>query len=203
MTRIKICGLGCRGDVEILNVLLPDYAGFVFCPSKRQIDPGKAKKLCVLLGSSIKKVGVFVNQKRGDIEKIKGECGLDVVQLHGDEAPGECAYDGCEVWKAIRVRDEKSLAAMEEYRVDRFLLDAYSENAYGGTGKAFNWDILGAYKGKNDIVLAGGLNPLNIEAAIRTVAPYAVDLSSGVEHNGKKDFDKVKDLIQKVRACDE
>ena len=200
MTRVKICGLQCRGDAEIINVLKPDYAGFIFCPSKRQVEIGKAKKMCALLSPDIKKVGVFVNQDRRDIERIAGECGLDVVQLHGDETPEQCRYDGCEVWKAVRIRGKDSLEAINAYSVDRFLLDAYSDSAYGGMGKVFNWDILSNYAGKSDIVLAGGLNSSNIEKAIAAVAPYAVDVSSGVETGGKKDFDKVNELIKKVRA---
>lgn len=199
MIKIKICGLRLKEDIETVNALLPDYAGFVFCPGKRQVDIDRARTLCAALDSHIKKVGVFVNQDRSFIEEARRECGLDVLQFHGDEAPGECVYDGCEVWKAIRVKSRASIVLAESYHTDRILFDAYCEDAYGGSGKAFNWELLRLFEDKRRIILAGGLSPENVGEAVRIILPWAVDVSSGVETDGRKDFKKVKTIIEKTR----
>ena len=201
MTKVKICGLKREEDIEIVNALLPDYAGFVFCPSKRQVDINKAGALCAALDRRIKKTGVFVNQDRSFIEKARKECGLDVLQLHGEEAPGECVFEGCEVWKAVRVKDRSSLVLAESYRTPRILFDAFEENSHGGLGKSFNWELLRLFEDKERIILAGGLSPENVAAAVREVSPYAVDVSSGVETEGKKDFEKVKLFIENARGA--
>ncbi len=201
MAKVKICGLQSEEDIEIVNVLLPDYAGFIFCPSKRQLDVDKASSLCASLDDRIKRVGVFVNQNRRFIERAREECSLDVLQMHGDEAPDQCMHEGCEVWKAIRVRNSASILLAEAYTTDRILFDAYDKDAYGGSGKEFNWELLSLYKEKERMILAGGLSPENIEAAVSEVRPYAVDVSSGVETEGRKDFEKVKLFIERARRA--
>jgi phosphoribosylanthranilate isomerase len=199
MAKVKICGLRNEEDIEIANALLPDYAGFVFCPSKRQVGIGKASALCAALDSRIKKAGVFVNQTRDFIEEAQRECELDVVQLHGYEAPEECVY-GCEVWKAIRVKSVASIVLADSYNTDKILFDAYDANKYGGSGKTFNWELLHFFNDKDRLILAGGLSPGNVGDAVRIVSPYAVDVSSGVETDGRKDFEKVKLFIEKARG---
>ncbi len=201
MAKVKICGLRSEEDIEIVNALLPDYAGFVFCPGKRQVDISKARKLCAALDSSIKKVGVFVDQDRSFIEEARKQCGLDVLQLHGNEPPEDCAYSGCEVWKAVRVKNAASIALAESYDTDRILFDAYDENTYGGSGKSFSWGMLRLFKDKQRMILAGGLSPENAAEAVRFVRPFAADVSSGVETDGKKDFNKVKRFIENVRGA--
>jgi phosphoribosylanthranilate isomerase len=201
MTKVKICGIRCLEDIMTINALLPDYAGFVFCPGKRQIDIEAAGALCAALDSRIKKAGVFANQDRSFIEKTRRACGLDVLQLHGDETPGECIYEGCEVWKAIRVKDIESIAPAERYRNGRILFDSYDMHAYGGSGKVFNWRLLYSFKDRERMILAGGLSPENVAAAVSEISPYAVDVSSGVETEGKKDYEKVKQFIENVRGA--
>jgi phosphoribosylanthranilate isomerase len=203
MTKVKICGLRSEEDIEIVNALLPDYAGFIFCPSKRHVDIRKALKLCGALDSRIKKAGLFVDQDRGFIEEARKQCGLDVLQLHGNEAPEDCVYEGCEVWKAVRVKSAASIALAYSYDTDRILFDAYDENAYGGSGKAFNWELLQMFIDKGRIILAGGLSQENVNKAVRFVRPFAVDVSSGVETDGKKDFEKVKLFIKNARGFGE
>lgn len=199
MAKVKICGITCNEDIDIVNTLIPDYVGFIFCQSKRQVTLSEAKNLCSHLNGKIKKVGVFVNEKKEIIKKIKEECGLDVIQLHGDEKPTDCFYDKCSVWKAIHIRDSIDLDKMKFYNVDRFLLDTFVKDAYGGSGKTFDLNMIRTLHNKSEIILAGGLTPKNIEAAVKAIMPYGVDVSSGVEMNGKKDFCLVKEFIEKVR----
>ncbi|MEZ4358131.1 MAG: phosphoribosylanthranilate isomerase [Eubacteriales bacterium] len=202
MAKVKICGIKSRDDIDIVNALLPDYIGFVFCPtSKRYISLNEAKVLSSLLSSKIKKVGVFVNEKKETINKLKEECNLDVLQLHGDEKPQDCFYDGASVWKAIRIKDSIDLDKVKFYNVDRFLLDTFVLGSYGGSGKMFDLNLIRYLSKKDEIVLAGGLSPENVKTIVKTVNPYAVDVSSGVETEGKKDYCLVKEFIDKVRNC--
>ena len=201
MVKVKICGLRRREDIEIVNELLPDYAGFVFCNSKRRLDVCEAAALCAALDGRIKKVGVFAFQERAFIEKAAAECGLDAIQLHGDETPEQCVYRGVEVWKAVRVRDEESVRLAESWPAERILFDAYDDKTYGGSGKAFDWELLRPFKDKRRMVLAGGLSPENVAAAALKARPYAVDVSSGVETDGRKDYEKVKLFIENARRA--
>lgn len=209
MVKVKICGLKRVEDIYYANALKIDYAGFVFAESRRRIDLALAKNLVSRLDDGIKKVGVFVNEKREVIEKIVKELRLDVVQFHGDEKPEDTAGYDVEVWKAFRVKSEDSLEQVEKYPVDRILLDSpglIMNNAtsscipYGGTGHSFDWSILKSLTIKLPVILAGGLNPDNVITAIKQVKPYAVDVSSGVETNGYKDFEKMKKFVERVRS---
>lgn len=200
MTKVKICGITCRKEIEMLNELKPDFAGFVFAQSRRQLKMDEAASLCALLDPSIQKVGVFVNETRCNVMRIKEACGLDILQLHGDEPPKDCFFEGCIVWKAIRVKDIPVLHAMKKYNADAFLLDAYSKETYGGTGKTFDWTLVQSAGSVAPVILAGGLNAGNVREAIEIVHPYAVDASSGVETGGKKDFEKIKKFIAEARG---
>ncbi|WP_026487252.1 phosphoribosylanthranilate isomerase [Caldanaerobius polysaccharolyticus] len=204
MVKVKICGLRRLEDIEYVNALMVDYAGFVFAESKRKVNLNQAKRLAERLDRRIKKVGVFVNEGRDFIEKVKSHLGLDVIQFHGDEKPEDVAGYDVEVWKAIRVSDVKSLKEAEKYPVQKILLDSPGRTnkdvAYGGTGVPFDWSILDDLKVRFPVVLAGGLNPDNVVDAIMKVKPYAVDVSSGVETNGFKDFDKMKKFVERVRV---
>jgi phosphoribosylanthranilate isomerase len=197
MTKVKICGVTCVKDIEIVNALLPDYAGFVFAKSKRWLSLEDAIKLCGMLDPRVKKAGVFVNETRENIQKTIDACGLGVVQLHGEERYGDDTFEGCAIWKAIRVKDGASLQGLDDHDAEAFVLDAYSKDAYGGTGKTFDWSL--AKNLRVRIVLAGGLTPENVRGAIQALRPFAVDVSSGVEANGAKDYDKVKRFIEIVR----
>jgi len=125
---------------------------------------------------------------------------LDAVQLHGDESPAFCKKIKRRVIKVVRVKDIASLKEMSRYAVDGFLLDTYKEDQWGGTGQVFDWELASRAKKQGPVIIAGGLNPRNVKAAIKKVQPYGVDVSSGVEQSpGKKDPNKMKAFIKAVR----
>lgn len=197
---IKICGLRRYEDIDYVNELQPEYIGFVFVKSKRQVDPYMARRLVDRLNKDIKKVGVFLNHSIKEVKEIEKLCNLDVLQLHGDESPSYCNCFENEVWKSFLVKDEKSLELLEKYKVDKYLLDTWIEGEAGGTGKRFNWELTKEIGKTKSIVLAGGLCSENITNAIGIVRPTVVDVSSGVEIDGYKDYGKIKDFIEKVRG---
>ncbi|MTI65298.1 MAG: phosphoribosylanthranilate isomerase [Firmicutes bacterium] len=200
MTKIKFCGLKRKEDILYVNKLKPDYVGFVFAKSKRQIDKYQARKLIANLDESIKKIGVFLNHKVEEVKEIAKFAKLDILQFHGDEEPGFC--DGFEqtVWKAFRIKDKNSLKKLDRYMVDGFLLDTYVKDSYGGTGKRFNWDIVSGTNDDREVILAGGITCENIKKAIEEVKPNVIDVSSGIEVDGLKDFEKMKKIIEIVRG---
>lgn len=207
-TKIKICGLTRPQDVEAVNAARPDYIGFVFAKSRRRLTPQQAITLKRQLDPEIQSVGVFVNPSLETVLDITSRDILDIVQLHGDEPPVFAERvrreTGSPVVKAFRIRGEESLAALKAYdQADYLLLDTYNKNAYGGTGRAFNWALLRGNTSGKPFFLAGGLNIENIETAIRTVRPYGVDISSGVETNGRKDPGKIEEIIKKIRRFDQ
>ncbi|TCO73803.1 phosphoribosylanthranilate isomerase [Marinisporobacter balticus] len=203
MAKIKICGLKREEDILYANALKPDYVGFVFAKSTRQIDMDTAKELISKLDKSIKTVGVFLNHSVYEVNKIEKFCNLDILQFHGEEPPEFCHSYEKEVWKAFRIKDENSLKALEAYKIDGCLLDTFVKGAHGGTGKIFNWEMIANISKNKFIILAGGLTPDNVEDAIKIVKPQIVDVSSGVEVEGTKNFEKMKKLIEKVRGCNE
>ena len=200
MVKIKICGLTRREDIEAINQLPVDYAGFVFAPSKREVSCAQAKELASLV-TYAKKVGVFVNMKVNDILRIAKECALDVIQLHGEEADITIRYlqanCTCEIWKALRIGTRKDLLNMRYYHPDRFLLDAKHEHLYGGSGTAIDETLLQDVNMRN-VILAGGINAKNAHEKLK-LCPYGIDLSSGVETNGLKDIHKIKQFIEEVK----
>lgn len=208
-TQVKICGITREADVGFLNEYLPDYAGFVFAQSKRQVSPSIARKLSSMLDGRIKKVGVFVNEDIQKVVETVRSCKLDAAQLHGDETVEyvEALMEeirrkagGIEVWKAIRIKDRESLKALEQYPADTFVLDSFKAGQYGGTGDVFNWKLAASLDKKYRIILGGGLNKDNVKLAISAVDPFGVDVSSGVERDGFKDEGLIAELIQKVRT---
>jgi phosphoribosylanthranilate isomerase len=199
---VKICGITNHEDASIAVELGAGALGFIFAPSPRQITPDKVRDIIRAIPPFVKTVGVFVNEGHAAIGEIKHYCGLDLVQLHGDESPDFCnALMPCAI-KAIRIKDASSLQSIKAFRgkVSAILLDTYSKNKPGGTGRTFDWEL--ALKIKKlgiPVILAGGLGPSNIDKAIRTVRPYAVDVNSGVEeHPGKKSYVLMKSLMDKV-----
>lgn len=207
-TKIKICGLTRPQDVEAVNAARPDYIGFVFAESRRRLTSQQALSLKRQLDPEIQSVGVFVNASLETVLDITSQGILDIVQLHGDEPPAFVERvrrkTGCPVVKAFRIRGEESLAALKAYdQADYLLLDAYNKNVYGGTGRAFNWELLDENRSRKPFFLAGGLKIENIEKAIRTVRPYGVDISSGVETNGCKDPGKIEEIIKRIRRFDQ
>jgi phosphoribosylanthranilate isomerase len=198
MAKIKICGITSAEDVNIINSLSPDYIGFVFAKSKRQLSVAKAKSLSNMVNKDIKKVGVFVNQSIDFIKICIDECGLDVVQLHGDEIYDNFKDLDAEVWKSFRIRGIEDFLSIKSFQGEYFLTDAYVKGIYGGTGTKVDINHMGVIDNKKHI-LAGGLTTENVKLYLNSFNPYCVDVSSSVEVEGKKDYKKIKEFIEEVR----
>ncbi len=200
-TRIKICGITNVEDALQAVEAGADALGFVFyAKSPRHVAPHEVQKIIAALPPFVTTVGLFVNEPIPRIRRTMAAARLDVVQLHGDERPEDCLIEPLRVIKALRVKDAESLAGAAQYQVSALLLDAFCDEAYGGTGKQFDWQLAKRLTGKRPLILAGGLNPENVIDAVRQVNPYAVDVSSGVESGpGKKDHQKVAEFICRVR----
>ncbi len=179
-----------------------DAVGLVFAPSRRLVVPERAREIAGVLPPFIAKVGVFVDEERGRIDELIATCGLDAVQLHGAETPQFCAGFRVSVIKAIRVKDASSLDVLRDYRVGAFLLDTYDAAALGGTGTTFDWSLATRAAQTHRVILSGGLTPGNVADALTRVHPYGVDVSSGVETDGRKDHAKIRDFIRRVREWD-
>ena len=200
MTAIKICGITNREDALFAANLGVDALGFIFAPSPRQVTAKQAREIIDSLPPFVNKVGVFLNHPREVVAQMALYCGLDTIQLHGEESPQDCQHLGAKVVKAFRVKDQDSLRDLPLYQVSAFLLDTYLPGQPGGTGKTFNWELAKAAKKHGPIILAGGLNPENIREAIQRIKPYGVDISSGVEERpGKKDWQKLVKLVKEIR----
>jgi phosphoribosylanthranilate isomerase len=201
MTKVKICGITSLDDALMAVEAGADALGFVFfAKSPRYVTPDQAAEIIAGIPPFVQVVGLFVNESLEVVNATADRCGLDVVQLHGEESPEYCSQVCRRVMKAFRVQNVQSLAPMANYRVAAFLLDAYSANSYGGTGERFDWDLAVIAKQHGPLVLAGGLTPDNVAAAVAQVRPYAVDVSSGVESSpGKKDPEKVRRFIDEAK----
>ncbi|KFN04130.1 phosphoribosylanthranilate isomerase [Bacillus clarus] len=201
--KVKICGIT---DVETARAACEygaDAIGFVFAESKRKITPGQVKEIIHELPAHVMKIGVFVNESVELIQKIAEDCGLTHVQLHGDEGNHYIERLNIPSIKALGVNSETDIVNAKTYETDYVLFDSPKEKFYGGNGKTFSWEFLTYLPEdlRKKTILAGGLNARNIEKAIQTVQPYMVDVSSGVETDGKKDIEKIKQFIIKVKEC--
>ena len=198
MAKIKICGLKRLEDIEIVNKYKPDYIGFVFADSKRKVSSDLAFKMKKNLVSSIKSVGVFVDEDIDVIIKLYDEGIIDIAQLHGLENEEyikklkQKSNYRLEIINAIEMSGEKDLLEYENSLADYLLLDSGK-----GSGKTFDWRLIRKDL-KKEFFLAGGLNSENISKAIEEFNPYAVDLSSGVETDGYKDELKIKKVMEEV-----
>lgn len=183
MIRLKVCGIKRIEDALEAARLGYDALGFIFASSPRQITPQQAKAIINRLPPFIIRVGVFVNASKEKIIEVANYCGLDAIQLHGDEDPDFCqALKGFRLIKALRIRNEDDIKLIANYPVNAILLDSYQEDKFGGTGKTFNWKLARlARQFKIPIILSGGLNPDNVAEAIKEVNPYGIDVCSGVE----------------------
>jgi len=215
MTYIKICGIRDENHALAAIEAGADFIGLVFAPSRRQVTPPEAREIA----SAVKKsstatrvVGVFVNAPVFQINEIADFCALDWIQLSGDESWEYCRKFANPVIKAIRIGrqsledlySELSTASnlLTGHRVIT-LLDSRVEDKYGGTGESFNWNLAQQIARKFPVIIAGGLEPENIARLIETVAPWGVDVSSGVETEGGKDISKIRAFIEAVRKADE
>lgn len=198
MTRIKICGLQSEDDISYANELKPDYIGFVFLQGRRRyVSPTKAAHLRQLLDPSIPAVGVFVNEPVENVTALLQSGTIQIAQLHGQEDEAylqelrkQCSHP---VIKAFIIKTKDDMIKALAYPSDYLLLD----NGLG-TGKTFDWSLIQDVD--RPFFLAGGLNPENVGAAIELSHPFAVDVSSGVETEGKKDYEKMKAFIKAVRS---
>ncbi len=203
-TRVKICGITSVADGLVAVGAGADMIGLMFYDqSPRAITLPQAVEISRALPPFVLRVGVFVNPDEALVTRAIAECGLSLLQFHGDEPSDFCTQFGVMNMKALRVRDAESLTELENFHTDAFLLDAYSKSGLGGTGEKFNWDLaVEAQKFGKPIFLAGGLTPENVADAVRKVKPFAVDVSSGVESApGKKDAAKVQAFIAAVQAA--
>lgn len=204
--RVKICGLTNTDDAVFAAEAGADALGFVFYPtSPRRVTPEQVAEIIRRLPPYVRTVGVFHNQDEQAIRAVVEQCGLDAVQLQGEEPPALCERLGSRVIKAIHMKDRDSLAAMGTYKVRAFLLDTYSPPGTGGqpggTGRMFDWSLAVAAKPYGRVIVAGGLTPENVRQAVEQVQPYGVDVSSGVERSpGRKDPEKVRRFVTAARG---
>lgn len=204
--KVKICGITNAEDAAAAVDAGADALGFVFYrKSRRYIEPTLAKQIIMGLPPLVTPVGVFVDEEQTVVRNLMDECGLALAQLHGNESATYCQELGRPILKALRIKDRSAFLALAELRgragVRGFVLDAFSDQAYGGTGQVIDWHVAAEVAKAASILLAGGLTPDNVEKAIQTVQPYGVDVSSGVELTpGKKDHEKVRAFIRAVRV---
>jgi phosphoribosylanthranilate isomerase len=204
VTRVKICGITELKDACVCVDAGAHALGFVFYrKSPRFVSFQAAARICRELPPFILKVGVFVNEKKRVIDRIAKECCLDILQLHGDESPDFCRKFDRKAVKAFQLRNSKDLKQLGKYDVDAFLLDTFSSELRGGTGRIGNWELaLRAKRAGHPMILSGGLTSSNVVEAIQKVQPFAVDVSSGVEKSpGKKDHTKIRSFLRKVREA--
>jgi len=203
MVQIKICGITNIEDATAAAEAGADALGFVFHPaSPRYVPPGQARVIIGALPPAVCTVGVFVNRTVEEVLHIAETCGLDFIQLHGSETREYCRrFPRERLIKALSVRGEEEFALTADYPVRAFLVDAHDPVLFGGTGKTCDWNVARKAAERCPIILAGGIRAENIAAALETVRPLAVDVSSGVETSpGKKDHDKVRAVIAAVRG---
>jgi phosphoribosylanthranilate isomerase len=203
--KIKICGITNPEDAAWAVSAGADAVGFVlYRKSPRFVEPTVVRNIVAGLPPFVLPIGVFVNEEAAVVRKLLDDCGLAMAQLHGDETAAYCQTLGRPALKALRVRDGGTLLNLAEFQesahVRGFLLDAFSEQAYGGTGRTVDWTLAAEAALSAPVILAGGLTPDNVSDAIHRVRPYGVDVSSGVEAcPGKKDPAKVKAFIEAAR----
>lgn len=216
--KVKMCGISKVETIPAVVEAKPDYMGLVFAPSKRQVTVDQAKILVEELhrgyakkygsdtehdkNDTIKTVGVFVNETVDNLVTIANEANLDAVQLHGDEdetfIQSLKERTNVEVWKAIQIRTAADTEKWIDSSADMLLFDAYHKDERGGTGEVFDWSSLDAFE--RPFMLAGGIDSTNVARAIRTVRPYGIDISSGIETNGVKDDEKITAFIKIVKS---
>jgi phosphoribosylanthranilate isomerase len=205
MVKIKICGITNIEDAEVAVTAGADALGFVmYRKSPRYVEPAVARSIVAGLPPFVLPIGVFVNEDAGAVRTLMDECGFALAQLHGDESALYCQDLGRPALKALRLKDRGTFLALAEFQgranVRGFVIDAFSDQTYGGTGQTVDWTLAAEAARSTPILLAGGLTPANVAEAIPLVRPYGVDVSSGVEKSpGKKDPAKVQAFIEAAR----
>jgi phosphoribosylanthranilate isomerase len=205
MIEIKICGLTNLDDAVHAAEYGADAVGFIFhqC-SPRYISPDSAKAIIQMLPDNIVKVGVFVNQTEREVKHTVNFCGLDLIQLHGDESPQYCSCFPSEILlKAVSAGRIQGTTGLELYPVKAFVMDAHDPIRYGGTGKKADWALAAGIREMYPLILAGGLHENNIMEAVRCVRPHAVDVNSGIEVKpGEKNHDRMRKIIEMVKKIE-
>jgi phosphoribosylanthranilate isomerase len=211
LTRVKICGINDVLHAQAAIEAGADLIGVVFAPSPRQVTYEKAREIAAVVKKyNLPVVGVFVNIPATTVNSVASSCGVDWVQLSGDESWEYCQQIEKPVIKAIHVPlewgERELLAHLEDgkrlgSRPPIYLLDTLVEDKYGGTGQAFAWEIAKRAAAKYPVIIAGGLHPGNVGQVVARLRPWGVDVSSGVESEGVKDVDKIKAFIQAVRLA--
>jgi len=200
--KVKICGITDRDDALHAAACGADALGFVFyAASPRYVPPEQAREIIAALPPFVTRVGLFVNENPGRIREIAGQCGLDALQLHGDELPQDCLLPPYRVIKGVRPQRADDLEQLADYPVAALLVDAAVPGQFGGTGQRADWLLAGRLAARQRVILAGGLQPENVAAAVRQVRPYGVDVASGVESApGKKDPERVAAFIRAAKG---
>jgi len=199
---LKICGIRRPEDVQFLNEFPPDFAGFICSPPyRRYVPPELFRTLCRELRSEIVRVGVFVNPTWEDVAPYAPYLGK--IQLHGSETPEQIAelhekFPEIGIWKAVRVRTAEDIQQADRLDVENLLLDSFSAQSKGGTGTVAPWDIIAQNRPSKPFLLAGGISPENVSAAIQQVTPWGVDSSSALETDGCKDREKIRRMAEAV-----
>lgn len=202
--RIKICGITSRADAEAAIRFGADALGFMFyAPSPRFLDFGPAAAIIRDLPPLIATVGVFVDAPEAFVREAIARTGINTLQFHGHESPEFCRQFGLPTLRAFRLRDQSTLNELPAHRESAWLLDSYVPGVPGGSGQTFNWDLAVAARNLGGrVILAGGLTPANVEAAVRQVQPYGLDVSSGVESApGRKDPARLESFLLRARSA--
>jgi len=198
MTKIKICGIRSRQEALWAANAGAWAVGFVFAPSRRRVSMEEAAAIIRELPANIHKVGVFVDMKISSVQEIISATGIDFLQFHGEESPAYCQEFDLPIIKSFLVEGEDSLDDVVNYNVFAHLFDTYTPNSRGGSGQTFDWRCLNILPAVPRVILAGGLNPQNVNHAIQETKPFAVDVSSGVEIAGRKDCELINEFISQV-----
>ncbi len=206
MTEVKICGITSEEDARTAVEAGADALGFIFYPrSPRYLSPDRVREITRGLPGRVCRVGVFVDEDPHEVKRLARFCGLDLIQLHGNESPEYCSlFSPSVLIKGVTLRGESDLHSLGQYPVKAILVDAYDPIQRGGTGKTCDWSLARKAGEKHRIILAGGLNAGNILTALEEVLPGAVDVGSGVEERpGKKAPEKVRRLLALVKGTGE
>ena len=200
--KVKVCGMTSLKDALVAVEGGADAVGFIFYKkSPRSVTMKTVREIVLELPPFVDTVGVFVDETAEQINKIADYCNLDIIQLHGDESPTYCKKIRRKVIKAFRIKDMQSVKKISNFQVSGFLLDTFSENLHGGTGKVFDWNLALPAKKFGPVIMAGGLTPNNVQQAVRQIRPYGVDVCSGVESEpGIKDHKKVRAFLKNANA---
>lgn len=202
MISVKFCGMRRKEDIQYANECRPDYVGFILTDGfKRTVSKEDFLALEKGLDKNIKRVGVFVNERPHNILELAEH--LDVIQLHGDEDHTTVFYysdvTNCEIWKAVRAKSPEDIERYKWNHIDKLLIDSFSEDSVGGTGKRIDTEIVKNAKIEKPFFIAGGITAENIAEIVRDTKPYGVDISSGIETDGFKDLQKMKKIMQILR----